>query len=155
MVEIATALTPVNTILIIGTLLLGFYTHRFQRKTSLRESLEQLDSVWVQRRDDYIGVLLHDFDWVPLLRNESVVEFYARRMTNDEKANVGEPLDAEEVFDDYGMTIEVLQKFDHVTDVTIEEKGVFLMLDTTDPVVCRNVVEHIQHELKHKFRHTN
>lgn len=70
MVDISAVFTPINTILIVLTLGLGVSTHIFQVRTSLRESLEQIDSLWVFRRDEYVGVFLHSFQYLPFIKRK-------------------------------------------------------------------------------------
>lgn len=137
MIDPSTILTAINTVLILGTIALGVSTYIFQKRTSLRESLEQLDSLWVEHRKEYIGVFLHQFSYFPLLRDSAVLKFYVRHPTPEEKANVGMIRNAEQVLGNtFGMTPQDLLKHDQVVDAWMDNSGLFI---ETNTVILLNV----------------
>lgn len=149
MVNPSTILTTINTALILGTIALGVSTYIFQKRTSLRESLEQLDSLWVEHRKEYIGVFLHQFSYIPLLESSAILKFYVRHPTPEEKANVGMIRNAETVLGDaFGMTSEDFLNYDQVVDACIDETGLYIKTNTVNSVKCRNLAEKIQIDLE-------
>jgi hypothetical protein len=149
MVEVSTFLTFINTTLIIGTILLGVSTYVFQKRTSLRESLEQLDSLWIEKRREYIGVFLHKFNYFPLIHESAILKFYVRRPTPNEKANVGMILNAEEIFVEiYDLSPEYFRKYDCVNKAWVDNSGLYVQTNTVDAVECRTLAEKIQIDLE-------
>lgn len=152
MVAASTLLTLINTVLIIGTLYLGIQTAIFQKRTSLRESLEQLDSLYIKKRREYIGVLLHQFDYFPYRRESAVLKFYVRLPTPEEKANVGMIRNAEKTLDEvFDKTAEDFLEYDRVTEAWADESGFYIKTDTVDSVECRELAEQIQIDLELSF----
>ncbi|CDK40472.1 hypothetical protein BN903_3 [Halorubrum sp. AJ67] len=149
MVAPSTLLTAFNTLLILGTIGLGISTYIFQKRTSLRESLEQLDSLWVEHRREYIGVFLHEFSYLPLLRENAVLKFYVRSPTPEEKANVGMIRNAENLIrDTFGKAPEDFLEYDRVTEAWDDESGLYLKTNTVDAVEVRQLAEQIQVDLE-------
>lgn len=149
MVTPSTLLTVINTVLILGTIGLGVSTHIFQKRTSLRESLEQLDSLWVKHRREYIGVFLHEFSYLPLLKESAVLKFYVRSPTPEEKANVGMIKNAKKTLEEvHEVTPEDVLDNDSVIDAWADKSGFYIKTNTVDSVKCRNLAEKIQIDLE-------
>lgn len=148
----STLLTGINTILIIGTIGLGISTYVFQKRTSLRESLEQLDSLWLEHRSEYIGVFLHEFSYFPLLKNSAVLKFYVREPTPQEKANVGMIKNAARTLDEvHDMSPEDLESFGRVKEAWADASGIYIKTKTVNSVKCRQLAEEIQLRLEIEY----
>lgn len=148
----STLLTLINTFLILLTIGLGISTYVFQKRTSLRESLEQLDSLWVANRTEYIGVYLHEFDYFPSARNSAVLKFYVRRPTPEGKANVGMILNAGQTLEEsYNMNPEAFESFGRVTESWADASGIYIKTNTVNSVKCRQLAEEIQMRLEHNI----
>lgn len=149
MVKLSTLLTFINTVLIIGTILLGVNTYVFQKRTSLRESLEQLDSLWIEKRREYIGIFLHKFDYLPLFQERAILKFYVRKPTPGEKANVGMILNAEKTFNEvFDLPPQYFRKYDGVKNTWIDDSGLYIQTNTVNAVECRALAEEIQIDLE-------
>lgn len=149
MVNSSILLTAINTVLILGTIGLGISTYIFQKRTSLRESLEQLDALWVKHRREYIGVFLYEFTYVPLLRENAVLKFYVRSPTPEEKANVGMIKNAKKTIEEvHEITPQDVLGYDSVIDAWADESGFYIKTSTVDSVRCRNLAEEFQIDLE-------
>ncbi|WP_154018129.1 hypothetical protein [Halorubrum sp. AJ67] len=111
--------------------------------------MEQLDSLWVEHRREYIGVFLHEFSYLPLLRENAVLKFYVRSPTPEEKANVGMIRNAENLIrDTFGKAPEDFLEYDRVTEAWDDESGLYLKTNTVDAVEVRQLAEQIQVDLE-------
>lgn len=149
MVEIATLLTLINTILIIGTIILGIQTTIFQKRTSLRESLEQIDSLYTTSGSLYIGVILHNFSYIPIFRQQAVLKFYMRTPNRQGKANVGKIRNTKEHLEEtYGISVKQFSEYEIVERSWSEDSGFYIQTNTVDAVKCRALAENIQIDLQ-------
>lgn len=149
MVTPPTLLTLVNTILILGTIILGIQTTIFQRRTSLRESLEQLDSLHPPSGAGYIGIILHDFSYIPLWKERAVLKFYVRTPDRHGKANVGQIRNTKKHIEKtYDLSVEQFLEDDIIEDTWVEDSGFYIETNTVDAVKCRTLAEDIQVDIQ-------
>lgn len=151
-------LTGLNTILIIGSLYLGYRTFVFQARAGIRESLEQLEDVAFNRSK--LTAMLHEFDF---LRSHSTVllKYY---MPGRNPASANQPTDLfhrqspwrksdDEEFTQersYEAVRRHVESTDGVTSSRVDEEGIFLEISSRNAVEIRSVADKVLRNLKAK-----
>ncbi|MCU4801333.1 hypothetical protein OB920_13210 [Halobacteria archaeon HArc-gm2] len=144
-------LTIFNSLLLITTAVLSFSSQIFQTRTSIRESLEQLEDVEFHR--EKLKPILHNVEYFPLLKGKSTVLLkYYQEGRNPASAN--KPLDlftrtlnkAGRVHSDnrvftkekaYSGIKRTLNEVEGVTVSRVDESGIYLEIPSADSVVVR------------------
>lgn len=139
--EPSTWLTLLNTLLIVITILLGIQTTIFQRRTSLRESLEQLDPI--EFGSSYIGVFLYEFNYIPFLHKSVVLKIYVRDSKTRGGGRVGSIHDMQVTLSAIRINPDYFFSYELVEDVWSDKSGLYIRCRSLDGVKCRKVAEHV------------
>lgn len=162
-------LTVFNTLLLIFTAYLGYTSFKFQNRTSIRESLEQLDDVALGTADK-IRPILHSFKFrifgeskaTVLLRhyaypnNPAVASITTNplfhstiyKVTKDEEVDL-----TREVIED--ALVKKVSELRGVDDAWIGEKGIFVVFHSRNAVEVRTRTETAVDTVADVFKTTN
>ncbi len=152
-------LTVFNTLLLLFTGYLSYSSYVFQTRTSIRESLEQLDDV--EFRKGKLRPMLHSYDH-SIIRSACIVELkYYRNGRNPASANQldeafrferhriakihddmnhGEPFDTNVFLSAVEESIPTLPK---VTDTRVTADGIFIDIESSDAVLIRRRTQEV------------
>lgn len=147
-------LTVFNTFLIGITFLLSYQSFKFQTRTGIRESLEQLEDV--EFKKEKLRPILHELVFRPVRGHRATVHLkYYRFGRNPASANKSHYNVFHHTFhelnkrDSNGVPedrlrqaiVSKLSELDEVADVWIEDTGIFLEYDTGNAVEVRRRTE--------------
>lgn len=147
-------LTLFNTFLLIFTGYLSLSSYKFQSRTSIRESLEQLEDI--EFRKEKLSPIMHDFGFRPIRGHRTTVQLkYYRFGKNPASASklhnrlfhttlyeanrTEEDKLSEDTF--YDALQRKLSNLDGVNGVWIRNTGIFLTYDTGNAVEVRKRTE--------------
>ena len=147
----ANPLNSVNFVLLVATAMLSYNSYIAQKRAGLRESLEQLDDV--EYYQEKLKPILHEFDYIPFLKQESVVLLkYYKEGANPASSNRPTELFRQTLWRVRGKShsgelitnesvYEALQKkLDKLEDLNVErvdESGIYFKINSVDPVFVR------------------
>jgi hypothetical protein len=147
-------LTIFNTALIGVTILLSYQSFKFQSRTSVRESLEQLDDVEFSK--EKLKPILHEFIYQPIRGSRTIVQLkYYRFGKNPASASLSRQnlfsrtfykLNGRDGSDIPEMRlrdaiVNKLSELDEVVNVWLEDTGIFIEFDTGNSVEVRRRTE--------------
>lgn len=154
-------LTIFNTILLLFTGYLSYSSFKFQTRTSVRESLEQLDDV--EFRQEKLRPILHELKFRPLRGHQTTVhlKYYTfGRAPESASRNAGRlfvqthsQLDSMHEENDLShqefknLLKSALESLDPVDRIEVDDTGIFLRFDTGNPVSVRRRTEQILQKL--------
>jgi hypothetical protein len=145
----STSSVPVEIILLLITIALSglsvylaLGTHRFQVKTGLRESLEQLDDILIGKNTK-VRVILHDFEYSPIRnaipgfsdRSNCVLEFRTHELNNQNIGGAGQPIEIEHFIE--GLSIPNIRDIEYVGTIEENPYSMRVRFDSINPAECR------------------
>lgn len=143
-----------NTILISVTILLSYQSFKFQTRTGIRESLEQLEDIEFSK--EKLKPVLHEFVFKPFRGHRTTVQLkYYRYSTKPASASqnrddlfhrtfysINRDADTEIPEEKFREAIGAkLSTLDEVANVRLEDTGIFLEYDTGNAVEVRRRTE--------------
>lgn len=147
--------TTLNTFLILGSIYLGYTGYIFQTRTSVRESLEQLDALEYKR--EKLQPILYEFTYTPLWKSKVVVQLKSYK--KGDVAGVSSPTKTLHVAlhrrgyghkdtgntlsrEDYMESIQwELNQIEGINDVKVQERDILFTILSTDAVRVRRLTE--------------
>lgn len=124
---------PISLITAIGvavTIIIGYSNFNWQRRAAARESLEQLDDLYIDRPYSKIKAILHSFPRWPI--DKSVVKF-----------QIYNPTEIAGVSGIHGSFLLIPRHVFNGYEVDSVEDGYLVKLDTADPVEIRRRIQNI------------
>lgn len=143
-----------NTFLISVTIILSYQSIKFQSRTSIRESLEQLDDV--EYSSEKLKPILHKFAFRPLRGHQTIVQLKYYRYSSQPATSsqsgphlfqgtlysINRHVESEIPKDEFLQAISrKLSTLDEVSDIWVEDTGIFLQYETGNSVEVRRRTE--------------
>lgn len=152
---LANPLTVLNLGLLLLTLTLSYFSYTAQRRNSTRESIEQLDDLYINNSLK-VKPLLHEFKFGPL-RPSSSIHFQFLNPQNDRAAVATRPATSIPLL--HISRLREIEKYLHrtldVSGVQANENSIEIQISSRNPVLVRATVEEALSEILHLHGATN
>jgi len=140
----------VNIGLLVITILLGIRSYRFQKRTGLREAIEQLDDMAVSDLAKF-KPLVHSGN---LLFPPRRAKIYFQLSVDSDGQSSSIPSSASQWVDDNDISLELVENLDGVSNIEIGDTtptGLIVTTSSVNEIRCRNTVMRVFGELKSQY----